>query len=614
MSEFQLTEGFCAKANVVARSEDLEGPIPVIQILSIKKIAGGTSGKVATDRHRVILSDGLWFMQSMLSTALNEKVDDGTFRRNAVMKLTRWEPQNLHGSRILIIFDMEPVGYPAEKIGNPANVGKPPGSADNGMAVDTPPAAAPTANPATSAPPPPRPAAPAASASKTAEKVGPIFPIEGLNPYHNKWTLKARVISKSEKRKWSNSKGEGQLFSVTLMDETGEIKGTAFNNAVDHLYDVLEEGKVFYITKGKVVLARKNFSTVNNDYEITFDHKTEVTPCTDAGGVPEVQYTFVDLAGLENRAKDDILDVIAVVHKVESLGEIVTKQGKTLSKRELSLVDRSGYACQVTLWGKQAEGWNHHDNPVVSCKGLKLSDFGGRSLSVSASSVMNINPDTPDAHNLRGWYEGEGRNSTFRSFTSGGGGGATMRNAALNRDEMKTLQEVRDADIGNGDKPEYFTSRATILSIKSENIAYPACRGENCNKKVTDSGSGWFCEKCNQSWDKPEYRYLIQMQVTDHTSQAWFQAFNDVGVEIIGKTADELMNIKEEDEQAFNKEVAKSHSKMFNFACRAKQDTYQETTRVRYGVNRIYPLDFAAECRNLHKMLAGYPELIPPQY
>jgi hypothetical protein len=27
------------------------------------------------------------------------------------------------------------------------------------------------------------------------------------------------------------------------MDETGEIKATAFNNAVDQLYDVLEEGK-----------------------------------------------------------------------------------------------------------------------------------------------------------------------------------------------------------------------------------------------------------------------------------------------------------------------------------------------------------------------------------
>ncbi len=99
MSEFQLTEGFCAEANVIDTSEDWKGPEPVIQILSIKKIAGGTSGNVAQDRHRVIISDGLQFMQAMLSTAVNEHVESGTFRRNGVMKLTKWAPQNLKGSR-----------------------------------------------------------------------------------------------------------------------------------------------------------------------------------------------------------------------------------------------------------------------------------------------------------------------------------------------------------------------------------------------------------------------------------------------------------------------------------------------------------------------------------
>jgi replication factor A1 len=59
-----------------------------------------------------------------------------------------------------------------------------------------------------------------------------------------RWTLKARVTQKSERRRWSNAKGEGQLFSVNLLDETGEIKATAFGAAVDELYDRLEEGRV----------------------------------------------------------------------------------------------------------------------------------------------------------------------------------------------------------------------------------------------------------------------------------------------------------------------------------------------------------------------------------
>jgi replication factor A1 len=118
---------------------------------------------------------------------------------------------------------------------------------------------------------------------------------------------------------------------------------------------------------------------------------------------------------------------------------------------------------------------------------------------------MHVNADTPEAHTLRGWYEGEGKNMSFQNHNSGGGG-MSSRNAALNRDEMKTLQEVRESDLGTRDTADYFTARATIISIKHENIAYAACKGENCNKKVTDTGNGWRCEKCDQTWDKAEYR------------------------------------------------------------------------------------------------------------
>ena len=40
-------------------------------------------------------------------------------------------------------------------------------------------------------------------------------------------------------------------------------------------------------------------------------------------------------------------------------------------------------------------------------------------------------------------------------------------------------------------------------------------------------------------------RYLLGMQVADWTTQAWLQGFNDVGAQIIGKTADELMALQE---------------------------------------------------------------------
>ena len=91
------------------------------------------------------------------------------------------------------------------------------------------------------------------------------------------------MIQKSEVKRWSNARGEGHLFNVTLMDETGEIRGTAFNAVADELYEKLQEGKVYYVSKARVNLAKKKFSSVNNDYELSFEKNTEVEEVSPAG-------------------------------------------------------------------------------------------------------------------------------------------------------------------------------------------------------------------------------------------------------------------------------------------------------------------------------------------
>lgn len=60
------------------------------------------------------------------------------------------------------------------------------------------------------------------------------------------------------------------------MDETGEIRGTAFNAAADALFDKLEEGKVYMVSKAKVNLAKKQFSNIANEYELGLEKSTEI--------------------------------------------------------------------------------------------------------------------------------------------------------------------------------------------------------------------------------------------------------------------------------------------------------------------------------------------------
>lgn len=55
-----------------------------------------------------------------------------------------------------------------------------------------------------------------------------------------RWVIKARVTNKSAIRTWSNSRGEGKLFSMDLADESGEIRATVFRDLVDKYYDMIE--------------------------------------------------------------------------------------------------------------------------------------------------------------------------------------------------------------------------------------------------------------------------------------------------------------------------------------------------------------------------------------
>ena len=412
---------------------------------------------------------------------------------------------------------------------------------------------------------------------------GSIYPIEALSPYAHKWTIKARCTSKGEIKHWHNKNGEGKLFSANFLDDSGEIRATGFNDAVDTWYDTLEEGSVYYISSPcRVQLAKKQFSNLNNDYELTFEKDTLVEKAEDTEGVPQVTFNFTSISDLQSVEKDATIDTIGVLTDVGEVAEITSKNtGKPYSKRELTFVDNTGYNVRLTIWGKTAQSFEAQPESVIAFKGVKVSDFGGRSLSLLSSGTMNINPDIDEAYKLKGWYDGSGRNETFQSHqntmstinaTSGG-----------DRNAYKTIAQVQDENLGMGEDTDWFSLKATIIYVKSDTFAYPACRSEGCNKKVLPSGMDdetWRCEKCEKDWDAPDYRYIMSVNVSDHTGQIWLSCFNETGVQIMGMSANDLTKMKDEGDDRMVKEAfADANCQTFVFRCKAKMDTFQDQQR-----------------------------------
>ncbi|PFH60253.1 hypothetical protein XA68_11240 [Ophiocordyceps unilateralis] len=570
-------------------------PVPVMQCLQVKKMIPSAQGG---DRYRLVMSDGDHYVQTMLATQANHVVQDGKLERGCLARVRQYTPNNLKGKNILIILDIEVI----ESLGVHEKIGEP-------VAVDTKPATEATIadsdfygakkdEPA-QAPAQTMPTRPAAHAAG-----GTIYPIEGLSPFAHKWTIKARVTVKSDIKTWHKATGEGKLFSVNLLDESGEIRATGFNDQCDAFYDLLQEGSVYYITSPcRVTLAKKQFSNLPNDYELMLERDTVIVKAADQADVPQVRFNFCTIQELQAVDKDSTVDIIGVLKDVGEVGEITSKKdGRPFQKRELTLVDDTGYSVRVTVWGKTASSFDVRPESVVAFKGTKVSDFGGKSLSLLSSGTMTVDPDIPDAYRLKGWYDSAGRPDNFATHQ----GLATLGGATGRKDEAKTIAQVKDENLGVDDTA-YYSIKATIVFIKQDNFCYPACSSQGCNKKVTLVGDGtWHCEKCSLSHDRPNYRYIMSLNVADHTSHQWLSCFDETGNMIMGKTANELMELKENDDAALVAAFDQVNCKKLAFRCRAKMDNYGDTQRVRYQVMSASMLDYTAEANRLADMIKQY--------
>ncbi|KAK3945878.1 hypothetical protein QBC46DRAFT_62197 [Diplogelasinospora grovesii] len=613
MAAQQITEGALDAIFHDPQNAQARFPVPVLQCLQVKTLEG-KGGGAAAERYRVVLSDARHYVQSMLATQANHVVHEGLLQRGCIVRLKQWQPQSLKdktlkGRSILIVLDLEVIsslGCP-EKIGEPTALESRPAEPQSttiGGAGFYGAKSEPTQDSKSQVQ--------RQLPTRTNNSMGggggghgqsTIYPIEALSPYAHKWTIRARVTSKSEIKTWHKASGEGKLFSVNLLDESGEIKATGFNNECDQFYDVLHEGSVYYISSPcRVNLAKKQFSNLPNDYELTFEKDTMIEKAEDQSSVPQVRFNFCNIQELQDVEKDGTVDIIGVIKEVQEVSQITSKTTqKPYDKRELTLVDDTGFSVRVTIWGKTATNFDAPPESIVAFKGTRVSDFGGRSLSLLSSGTMAIDPDIPEAHRLKGWYDASGRNDSFATHSNL----ATVGAATGRKDDNKNIAQVKDENLGM-ENPDYFTLKATIVYIKQDNFAYPACRSQGCNKKVAEMPDRtWRCESCNISHDRPQYRYIMSVNVDDFTGQLWLSCFDETAKIIMnGKSADDLMEIRETgDDGRMAAEFEQATCRKLNFRCRAKMDTFGDQQRVRYQVMSASPLDYKAEGHRLAELI-----------
>ena len=160
----------------------------------------------------------------------------------------------------------------------------------------------------------------------------------------------------------------------------------------------------------------------------------------------------------------------------------------------------------------KAEEIDASEFPVIVLKGAKVGDFAGRSLSVTGQTVVRLNPDIPEAHAIRGWFDQGGNEAPTENLSVGGGQGGSGGGAMTGPQAWKTLDSIKDSNMGQSEKGDYFSVKGVVLYAKKDNSMYMACPGENCNKKVVDQNDGTYrCEKCQKNYQEFKWRMILNV-------------------------------------------------------------------------------------------------------
>eukprot|EP00743_Colponemidia_sp_Colp-15_P012089 GILK01013646.1.p1 GENE.GILK01013646.1~~GILK01013646.1.p1 ORF type:complete len:644 (+),score=126.93 GILK01013646.1:77-2008(+) len=619
---------------------------PILQVVDLKKIQNN-SVTATSDRYRLMLSDGHHLCQSMLGTQLNSKVLSHELQQHCIVRLNDFVCNTISGRKIIIILSLDVLNGPVPVIGSPEKLD--PTSQTPTPSVSRTDTAATAAATAAAAHQPPYPMAAASNGMNGTSKQHPstptsthtqansrtppdrfgstltrggssavsrtpssstLYPIKALNPFQNRWTIKARVTSKTDLKSWSNAQGRsGKVFSVDLLDsEGGELRGTFFSEAADKFFGILQVDKVYTFSKGTLKPANRQYSTLNNEWDCVFDQHTEIVLVPDEGDIQKMKFSFIPIASLSQQEPNSTVDIIGVVHAYTAVSSIMIKSSQQERlRRTVTLLDQSRSSIELTIWGDKAQSLESslENHPIFAIKGARVTDYNGRSLSTINSSYIELNPDLPESIQLRAWYDNEGRTESVSSLSA-----AANKSVAGHSNQRKTLSQIKDENIGAEDKPVWFTTKVTVTYIKHDAdrpIWYMACPTEGCNKKVMEQSDGWHCESCQKSYPDAEPRYILSISANDATGTAWFNGFNDVGLSILNKSARELKEYKDmNDMNSYEATFADAVFRTYTFNVRAKLDAYMDDKRVRLNIMNATPIDFVQESRTLIEEINRY--------
>jgi ssDNA-binding replication factor A large subunit len=356
---------------------------------------------------------------------------------------------------------------------------------------------------------------------------------------------------------------------VTLRDATGEIDLTIWGNT-----------EAFVV--GSVIVARglKVGEYHGPTVSSTFTSSIEIDPdMQEAEAVrASVDVTLsqvVTIASLMDSPADMTVDLCAMVVSVGPIVEHKTRRETMTIKRSVTLRDATA-EIELTLW---AQDTFHPVGSVVAARRLKLSDFNGRSVSSTFKSTFEVDPQIPDATDVR------------MAMAEG----CTVARITDDRAPRMTISNI--LTLGTGAKVDRAELKAMVTSFRRDSFSYMAC--PETNKKCIEQEDGrWLCEATQQEYERSEVslRFTLSLTVHDSTGFQSMMAFDGPAHRMMGLSAEALSDMDSSARQTMFSERC-FHEYIFRLRCRV--EVYDDKETLKCNIDNVCQIDYAAESKKL---------------
>ena len=349
----------------------------------------------------------------------------------------------------------------------------------------------------------------ALSLSSAPETKHSYDPISGVRP-ENKYTICGKITHKSDVKKFGN--GNGCLFSFDVVDDSGKIRATAFNDGCNMFFDYIEVGNCYEISGARAKASDERYNDTGHPFELTI------------GKSANIKRSDVEIAETFDFVKDVSADggrkysLQCTVYASEGINEFTDSSGASKQRQTLRVYDSEHRGIRMTVFGQLPLMYPGY---TLIVRGAKAKEWNGLvSITADASGVVIESSQQEDQRDVEiCWNRQEAQLIEISNIEN------------LPDDTVFALKgkivDVSDKFTYNSGSDHKWRLNLTLVDEETDSKVYVTCFDDQA-KVITGTSANEFMGTDSLMISKKEKLCeVIQGRSLELTCRVNFQMYND---------------------------------------------------------------------------------------